>query len=363
VLTCHYLEKAGTIVGVRAVALLACLPEDFKKSCYIGRSQVPVPAAWVDKLLPGIFALREQLRTQAQASSKRDLDFSALALTDTLILLAEAVFQGMPFRIQEYGASYALLQLPAVREIVTLQQWGEFAAKVVSSHGRMEQLRQAPWQAMLPGLAGTLSQLQGDVQSLTAAVQQQTAAGQVQQAQGAAGPAAQPEHAPQPAAPVLAAAAGASGRPAAAAPDDQQQLLPLPEERPQVASRLLCSRVRTVREAYEVRRAATLAVPAGCWQHVWTWLVHASMWSLQTLQRVLCHCSLAPLSRCPPRRSGTSGAGHRGLWWPALRASASSPGRCWGTSTAWPSASAAGCRSWSRPPCPWRALRRRPSGG
>ncbi len=36
-LTCHYLEKAGAIVGVRAVALLAGLPEDFKKSCYLSR--------------------------------------------------------------------------------------------------------------------------------------------------------------------------------------------------------------------------------------------------------------------------------------------------------------------------------------
>ncbi len=121
-LTCHYLEKAGAIVGVRAVALLAGLPEDFKARCYVGRSQVPVPGAWVDNLLPGIFTLKQQLRMQAQASNKRELDFSALALTDTLILLAEAVLQGMPFRNQEYGASYALLQLPAVSEMVTSQQ-------------------------------------------------------------------------------------------------------------------------------------------------------------------------------------------------------------------------------------------------
>ena len=126
-------------------------------------------------------AARQQ-RTQAQASRKRDLDLSALALTDALILLAEAVLQGMPFRIQEYGASYALLQLPAVRDLFTSQQWGELAAQVVSSHACMEQLRQAPcWQAMTPGLAGTLAQLQGDVQGWTAAVQPQTAAGQVQQ--------------------------------------------------------------------------------------------------------------------------------------------------------------------------------------
>jgi hypothetical protein len=70
-LTCHYLEKAGTIVGVRAVALLAGLPEDFKKSCYLGRSQVPVPAAWVDKLLPGIFTLKQQLRTQASTGQQQ----------------------------------------------------------------------------------------------------------------------------------------------------------------------------------------------------------------------------------------------------------------------------------------------------
>jgi hypothetical protein len=93
-----------------------------------------------------------------RSATERDLDFSGLALTDTLIMLAEAVLQGMPFRIQQYGASYALLQLPAVREIVTCQQWGAFSAQVMSSHARMEQLRQSPWQAMIPGLAGTLSQ-------------------------------------------------------------------------------------------------------------------------------------------------------------------------------------------------------------
>jgi hypothetical protein len=142
-----------------------------------------VSGAWIDKLLPGVSALQQQVRAQAQTSNKRDLDYSALALTDTLIMLAEAVFQGMPFRIKEYGASCALLQLPAVRELVTCKQWGEFAAKVVSSHASMEQLRQSPWQAMIPGLAGTLSQLQGGVQGLTAAAQQQTAAGQAQQVQ------------------------------------------------------------------------------------------------------------------------------------------------------------------------------------
>ncbi len=130
-----------------------------------------------------------------RSATERDLDFSGLALTDTLIVLAEAVLQGMPFRIQQYGSSYALLQLAAVREIVTSQQWGAFSAQVMSSHARMEQLRQSPWQAMIPGLAGTPSQLQGDVQSLTAAVvqqaaaaqAQQAAAAQAQQAQGAAG--------------------------------------------------------------------------------------------------------------------------------------------------------------------------------
>jgi hypothetical protein len=67
VLTAHLLEKAGTIVGVRAVAILAGVREDFKQQCRIGRSQVQVPEAWVDKLLPGIFTLQQQqLRTQAQ---------------------------------------------------------------------------------------------------------------------------------------------------------------------------------------------------------------------------------------------------------------------------------------------------------
>jgi hypothetical protein len=75
VLTAHYLES--TIVGVRAVAILAGLPEDFKQSCHIGRAQVAVPEAWINKLLPDIFTLQQQLRTQAQqASSKRDVDYS-----------------------------------------------------------------------------------------------------------------------------------------------------------------------------------------------------------------------------------------------------------------------------------------------
>jgi hypothetical protein len=183
VLTAHYLEKAGTIVGVRAVALLAGLPEDFKSQCYIlGRTQVPVPEAWVDMLLPGIFTLQRELRSQVQqASSKRNVDYSALALADTLIMLAQAVLQCMPFRISAYGTSYALLQLPAVRQMVMSPQWAQFSTSILTSHAHMEQLRQAPWQKMIPGLAGTLSQLQGNVQSLTAAVQQQTAA-QAQQA-------------------------------------------------------------------------------------------------------------------------------------------------------------------------------------
>ena len=195
-LTAHYLEKAGTIVGVRAVAILAGLPEDFKQQCHIGRSQVPVPEAWVEQLLPGIFTLQQQLRRQAQqASSKRDVDYSSLALADTLIMLAQAVLQCMPFRINAYGTSYALLQLPAVRQMVMSPQWAQFSTSILTSHARMEQLRQAPWQKRIPGLAGMLSQLQGNMQSLTAAVQQQTAA----QAQQAAGQAAgQEQHAAAP---------------------------------------------------------------------------------------------------------------------------------------------------------------------
>ncbi len=177
-LTAHYLEKAGTIVGVRAVAILAGLPEDFKQQYHIGRAQVPVPDAWVDQLLPGIFTLQQQLLAQVQqASSKRDVDYSSLALADMLIMLAQAVLQCMPFRINAYGTSYALLQLPAVRQIVMSPQWPEFSTSIFNSHARMEQLRQAPWQKMIPGLAGTLSQLQGSVQSLTVAVQQHSGAG------------------------------------------------------------------------------------------------------------------------------------------------------------------------------------------
>ena len=78
-----------------------------------------MPDAWVKQLLPGIFTLQQQLRTQVQqASSKRNVDYSSLALADTLIMLAQAVLQCMSFRINTYGTSYALLQLPAVRQVV-----------------------------------------------------------------------------------------------------------------------------------------------------------------------------------------------------------------------------------------------------
>jgi hypothetical protein len=154
-----------------------------------------------------------------------------------------------------------------------------FSTSIFSSHAHMEQQRQAPWRKMIPGLAGTLSQLQGNVQSLTAAVQQQTAAQAQQAAAQAAGQAQAQQAAGQPeqeagqagqATPQLQAqhTAAPSGRlqgpegspgagrsPAAAQPAEcsGQQQVPLPQERPQVAARLLCSRVRTVKEAYEVR--------------------------------------------------------------------------------------------------------------
>ena len=115
----------------------------------------------MDQLLPGILTLQQRLRAQVQqASSKRDVDYSALALADTLIMLAQAVLQCMPFRISAYGSSYALLQLPAVRQIVMSRQWAQFSTSIFSSHAHMEQQRQAPRQKMIPGLAGTLSQLQ-----------------------------------------------------------------------------------------------------------------------------------------------------------------------------------------------------------
>jgi hypothetical protein len=63
----------------------------------------------------------------------------------------------------------------------------QFSTSIFSRHAHMEQQRQAPWQKMIPGLAGTLSQLQGNAQSLTAAVQQQAAAQAQQAAAQAAG--------------------------------------------------------------------------------------------------------------------------------------------------------------------------------
>jgi hypothetical protein len=256
---------------------------------------VPVPEAWINKLLPDIFTLQQQLRAQAQqASSKRDVDYSSLALADTRIMLAQVVFQCMPFRIKEYGASYALLQLPAVRQIVLSPQWAQFSTSIFSSHAHMEQQRQAPRQKMIPGLAGTLSQLQGDVQSLTAAVQQQAAAqaqqdaaqaaGLAQQAQQAAGQEQQAQHAAAPQVHLQApdGSAGAGRGPTTAQPAgcSGRQQVPLPEERPQVAARLLCSHVRTVKEAYEVRRVLC-GCSGGCSCSRVLWAVAAGVVLLQ----------------------------------------------------------------------------------
>jgi hypothetical protein len=193
---------------------------------------VLVPDAWMEQLLPSIFTLQQELRSQAQqASSKRDVDYSSLALADTLIMLAQAVFQCLPFRISAYGSSYALLQLPAVRQIVMSPEWLKFSTSIFNSHAHMEQLRQAPWRKMIPGLAGTRSQLQGNVQSLTAAVQQQTAAqsqqaaaqaaGQAQQAAGQAPQAAQEQQAAAQAAGQVPQAAGQAQQAGQAAPQAQ----------------------------------------------------------------------------------------------------------------------------------------------
>ncbi len=349
-LTAHYLEKAGTIVGVRAVAILAGLPEDFKQQCHIGRAQVLVPDAWVDKLLPGIFTLQRELRAQVhQASSKRDVDYSSLALADTLIMLAQAVFQCLPFRINTYGTSYALLQLPAVRQIVMSPQWPQFSTGIFSSHAHMEQQRQAPWQKMIPGLAGTLSQLQGNVQRLTAAFQQQTAAQAQQAAEQAAGQAAQEQQAAAQAADRVPQAAGQAQQAGQAAPQAQaqhaaapsghlqghegspragcgpaatppaggssQQQVTLPEERPQVAARLLCSRVRSVKEAYEVRCSHV-------W--LWLWLQLLKAGAGRSLLMVCCSSRLGDArslcaAACPtgvvrgPLALRSGGAGHRSI--------------------------------------------------
>ncbi len=70
-----YTDKSP-LCAVSAVAILAGHPKDFSKQCFVGRLQVPVPREYVQALLlPGIFALREQLQQQyQQAPNKASVD-------------------------------------------------------------------------------------------------------------------------------------------------------------------------------------------------------------------------------------------------------------------------------------------------
>jgi hypothetical protein len=90
-----------------AIALLAGHhPKDWSQQCFVGRLQVPVPREYVEALLPGIFALREQLQHQYQhAPNKASVDHSRVSLVQTSMMLAEAVARVLPFRLQQrYGS-------------------------------------------------------------------------------------------------------------------------------------------------------------------------------------------------------------------------------------------------------------------
>ena len=78
-----YTDKSP-LCAVSAVAILAGHPKDFSKQCFVGRLQVPVPREYVEALLPGIFALREQLQQQyPHAPNKASVDYSRMSLVNT----------------------------------------------------------------------------------------------------------------------------------------------------------------------------------------------------------------------------------------------------------------------------------------
>jgi hypothetical protein len=252
-----YTDKSP-LCAISAVALLAGHhPKDWSQQCFVGRLQVPVPCEYVEALLPGIFALREQLQHQYQhAPNKASVDHSRISLVDTLVMLAEALLWVLPFRLQQYGGMYALLQLPQVQAILASPTWPTFQQQVLDSHSKMEQQRQSPWATLAPHLAGRLDQLVDGMQHLTEAVNKQ----QSNTRSAAAPPAtAQQTPAQQQAAQPLPAAGPSAVEltlpQAAAARATAEQSLR--SSKAQVVPVLYSSsRVKTVEDAFQVRSLA-----------------------------------------------------------------------------------------------------------
>jgi hypothetical protein len=241
-----YTDKSP-LCAISAVAILAGHPKDWSQQCFVGRLQVPVPREYVEALLPGIFALREQLQQQYQhAPNKASVDHSRMSLVDTLIVLAEAQLRVLPFMLQQDSSTYALLQAPQVLAILASPTWPSFQQQVLASHSKVEQQRLSPWATLAPDLAGRLDQLVDSVGYLAEAVSQQQsnmqagAAQQVPVQQQAAAAQHLPEGpaAAQPPQAATARAAEPSSRSGKA----------------QVVPALYSSKVKTVDDAVQVRR-------------------------------------------------------------------------------------------------------------
>jgi hypothetical protein len=255
-----YTDKSP-LCAISAVALLAGHPKDWSQQCFVGRLQVLVPREYVEALLPGIFAQQQLLQQQYQhAPNKASVDHSRISLVDTLVMLAEALLRVLPFRLQQHGGTYMLLQLPQVQAILASPTWPIFQQQVLDSHSKMEQQRQSPWATLAPHLAGRLDQLVDGMQHLTEAVNQQqsnvrpaaaqpVAAQQAAQQQAAQQQAAQPPPAAGPSAVELTLPQAAA---AMAAAEHSPR-----SSRAQVVPALYSSRVKTVDDAFQVRLLAS----------------------------------------------------------------------------------------------------------
>ena len=168
-----YTDKSP-LCAISAVALLGGHPRDWSQQCFVGRLQVPVPREYVEALLPGIFAQQLLLQQQYQhAPNKASVDHSRISLVDTLVMLAEALLRVLPFRLQQHGGAYMLLQLPQVQAILASPTWPTVQQQVLDSHSKVEQQRQSTWATLAPHLAGRLDRLVDGMQHLTEAVNQQ----------------------------------------------------------------------------------------------------------------------------------------------------------------------------------------------
>jgi hypothetical protein len=150
----------------------------------VGREAVDVPAEFVEALLPGATALLQRLRSSnQQAQARSEVDHSEVYFVEAVIRLGQTFWRALPFKLQRYGSTYLMAQLPSVKEVLSGARWQAFQQQVLQQHEAMEKQRTQPWAQMVPGLASILQHLDSSVATLSATVQRTNLQQQEQQQQ------------------------------------------------------------------------------------------------------------------------------------------------------------------------------------